>query len=87
VPNIENFIDSRMKPSLHLTSRQLKNQALKKDSMKQIDGYNYDYGMYEPWTDRNDLVKDMFDPKSFKKPIDIYYFDLPGLQLNSQIGQ
>lgn len=44
-----------------------------------MDGYNYTVGAYEPWTDRNELIKDLFNPKAFKKPIDIYYFDLPGL--------
>ena len=51
-----------------------------------MDGHNYTAAMYDPWTDRNQLMNDMFDPLEFKKRVDILYFDLPGLLEKNEIG-
>ena len=54
--------------------------------LKNIAGYNYCAITASAWKDKDELVEEVFDPKDFKKPIEILYFDLPEFLLNTKIG-
>jgi len=47
----------------------------------------FDYCIASAWENKDTLVDRLFCPDMFKKPIDLNYFDLPELHLNTKIGQ
>jgi hypothetical protein len=86
IPDLDLFLDCRLKPSTHLQSHFLAKQALRINFKSMVKDYYYDVTLGESWEDKNNLVDRLFDAELFKKPMTISYFDLPELHLNNEIG-
>lgn len=86
MPDLDLFLDSRLKTSTHLQSHWLAKQALKNKSKQIVKDHYYDVTLGEAWEDKNNLVDRLFDKELFKKPMNIKYFDIPELHLNTPIG-
>lgn len=56
IPDLDLFLDSRLKPSTHLQSHFLAKQALNDKTKSRVKDYNYDVTLGEAWEDKNELV-------------------------------
>jgi hypothetical protein len=64
----------------------LNKQALQVGLIKEVNDLRYADTTGCAWENKDTLISKLFDQEKFKRPIQVKYFDLPELHLNTEIG-